>query len=229
MIKETDNLFFLYRRSEKKFLQDLYENGELYIRTIDEIRKSDENQERSDPHDGIKTRVYNDEVEVKLCKIGSDIEKEGITLKGENCVMTLDNISRGNIYCFSGIYTKHLLDKRETIEFNTSTFGESLIVIFRPGEFIKRVKDGLKQHGFVDVQSGPVEYYPNNYTGPVNFFRKHERLSYQNEFRFVVPNQLNTTIKISIGSLSDIAVVFEKSCFLELTLTDNSKKNIKLL
>jgi hypothetical protein len=51
-IKEN-TLYFLYRRGEPKHIQALYENGDLYINTIDSIRKCDQNEDRSDAYDGI--------------------------------------------------------------------------------------------------------------------------------------------------------------------------------
>ncbi len=224
---EENTLFFLYRRGKPEHIRALYERGELYINTIDFIRECDQNEDRSDIHDGISVRNFLGEVEVKMCEAGKDINKYGTSLNGSNCVMITDSDEKGNIYCLSGIYSEHLMGERNNIDFNTKAFGESLILIHNPRQFIDRVLETLKVKGFENVQYKPVTYYSNDYSGRIGFFRKHEKFKYQNEFRFFIPNQRNERIEISIGSLKDIAVI-ENNGMLKLTYTDNKQQIIKI-
>lgn len=228
MIKiEENSLYLLYRRGKNEHIKSLYENGEIYINTIDFIRKCDDNLERSDLDDGIMIRDYIGKVKIKFCNIGQDIEKYDQNINGENCIRTFDSVQKGNIYCLSGIYTKHITGKRENLEFNTLSFGESLIVIHNPQEFINRLIKGLKDNGFENIQYKQIEYYPNNYSGSIGFFKKNEIFSPQNEFRFFIPNEKNELIKILIGSIKDISSV-ENNSLIKVIFTDKKEQLIKI-
>lgn len=175
------------------------------------------------PHDSILEREFLGNVKFKMCDVGLNIEENGISTDGENCVIIKDATINGNIYCLSGIYTKDLEDETEVVEFNTNSFGESVIVITNPREFIERVKTALTKRGYQYIKYKPVEYFPNNYSGKVGIFKKHEDFKHQNEFRFFVGNPDNKPIKVEIGSIEDIAIVKE-GCVLKLELTDGRTK-----
>ncbi len=224
----TENtLHLLFRRGKSEHIQNLLKKGELYINTIDFIRECDDNEERSDPHDSILERTFFGKVKVKIGDVGLDINSNAITFDAEDGVMIKDSTNKGNIYCLSGIYTKELEDERETIEFKTQSFGESIIVITNPREFIKRVETALKEKGYQNIKHWPVEYFPNDYSGEVGIFKKHEKFKHQNEFRFFISNSDNQPIKIEIGSIEDIAII-KDGCTLKLELTDKRTKIIIL-
>ena len=198
------------------------------MNTVDYIRNCDNNQDRTDPNDSILKREFLGNAKVKICDVGQDIEKFGIPLNAKDCVLNFEDIHKGNIYCLSGIYTKHLVDNNEITEFNTKSFGESLIVISNPRKFIERVKKALLEAGYSDIKYGPITYYPNDYSGYIGPFMKHQIFSQQNEYRFYVPNDKNNPIIINIGPLDDIAIM-QESCFLRFELTDNRIKTFMLI
>ena len=142
---EENSLYLLYRRGDLEHINSLYEKGELYINTIDFIRKCDLNEDRTDSNDGISKRLFLGDVKIKMCDVGKDINTYGVSLTGNNCVMIEDCEKKGNIYCLSGIFSEHLMGERNDLEFDTRSFGESLILIHNPKEFIKRVLDNLKK------------------------------------------------------------------------------------
>jgi hypothetical protein len=229
MIPIKDNtLYILFRRGKNEHMKNLFERGEIYINTVDYIRNCDNNQERSDPDDSIQKRQFLGDVKVKMCDAGLDINKFGIPFKGKNCVINTDSTEKGNIYCLSGIFTKDLIEDSEVTEFKTNTFGESLVVISNPRKFIARVKKALIKAGYKDIKYGQVKYYPNDFSGYIGPFKKHEYFSPQNEFRFYVPNQENIPIKVYIGSIKDIAIIKE-NCFLQFEFTDNRIKKFMLI
>jgi len=217
----------LYKRGNPKHIKALYEQGELYLSTIDFIRKCDDNADRTDPYDGISKRLFLGDVKVKMCDVGKDIDKYGITLDANNCLMIEDSDKKGNIYCLSGIFNEHLMGERNDLQFNTKSFGEAIILIYNPKEFINRVLNGLKNNGFDNIIYKRVSYYPNEFSGPIGLFRKHEKFNAQNELRIFVSNDKNEPIKIKIGSLSDIAYI-ENNSLLKLSYTDGKEQIIKL-
>lgn len=225
---EENTLFILFRRGKTEDIKNLFEKGEIYMNTVDRIRECDNNQDRSDPYDSILQRQFLGDVKVKMCDVGQDINKDGVSLNAKECVINIDSNNKGNIYCLSGIYSKDLIDKAEVTEFKTKSFGESLIVISNPRKFIQRVKKALLEEGYKDIQSKPVDYYPNEYSGHIGPFKKHQNFSHQNEFRIYVPNSDNKPIKINIGSIKDIAIMKE-SCCLRFEFTDNRIKTFMLI
>lgn len=224
---EDNTLYFLFKRGNPIHIKSLYEKGELYFSTIDFIRKCDQNEDRTDPNDGIAKRTFLGNVVVKMCDVGKDINREGVTFNANNCVINEDSEKKGNIYCLSGIFSEHLLDERNELKFDTKSFGESIILIYKPKEFINRVIQGLKEHGYENVTFRRVSYYPNEYSGKIGLFRKHEKFSHQNELRFFFQNDKNNPVKICIGSLADIAYI-ENNTLLKMTYTDGKEKIVKL-
>ncbi len=228
--KTNNSVFILFKRGKPEHILRLFERGEVYINTIDYIRNCDINEDLSDSDDSILEREFWGDIQVNMCDVGFDINKNGISFEGFNGVINTDSTLKGNIYCLSGIYTKEIMDDNEIIELNTKkSFGESIIIIFNPRIFIERVKKALIDKGYEKVYYKPVTYYSNNYSGKVGFFRKHEKFSPQNEFRFFIPNKKNETITIEIGSLKEIAVVRHNGCFLKAKLTDSRTKIFKFL
>jgi len=223
---EENRLYFLFRRGKEEHIKALYEKGEIYINSIDFIRNCDENEERSDEDDGINYRRFLGEATVKMCNVGDDIEKNGYTLEAENLVLKYDNETKGNIYCLTGIYSDDLLGERPEIKHETQSFGESLILIYKPKIFLDRVFAELEKLGYKNYKAKKVLYYGNEYSGKVDFFRKHEKFKSQKEFRIFISNELNTPIKLNIGSLEDIAKINEG--VLKLTYTDDKEQLIYL-
>ncbi len=224
---EDNTLYFLYRRGNPEHIKSLYDKGEIYFNTLDYIRICDQNEDRTDPNDGISNRLFLGDVKVRMCDVGKDINKDGIALNAANAVMVNDSEKKGNIYCLSGIFSEHLLDESEELKFDTKSFGESIILIYKPKDFINRIIKSLSENGYEDVAFRRVSYYPNDYSGRIGIFRKHEKFSHQNELRIFVPNEKNTPIKICIGSLNDIAYI-ENNTLLKLTYTNGKVKIIRL-
>ena len=223
---EENRLYFLFRRGKKEHIEALFENGELYINSIDFIRKCDENQERSDEDDGINYRKFIGEATIQMCDVGKDFEKDGFSLKTENLVLKQDNEIKGNIFCLTGIYSEDLMGERQEIKYQTQSFGESIIFIYKPKIFLDRIFKELKRLGYENYKANKVFYYGNEYSGKVNFFKKHEKFKSQREFRIYIPNEKNEPLKINIGSLKDIATL--KTGVIKIKYTDEKEQLIYL-
>lgn len=204
---KENSLYFLYRRGNAEHINALYEKGEIFINTIDYIRECDKNLDRSDPYDSIAKRVYLGNVKIRMCSVGLEMAKNGIETKAKDCVLMYDSIRKGNIYCLSGVFTDHLAGERQDIVFNTGSFGESIIFITNPKEFMNRFTEGLERNGYKEFEYRRVSYYPNSFSGEAGCFRKHERFNSQNEFRIFIQNEKNRPISFHIGPLKDIAFI----------------------
>ena len=92
------------------------------------------------------------------------------------------------------------------------SLGQFAVVIKDVDEFIRRMKEAADALGFV-IGHKQVEYYdPETYHGVTSaadaIFRKQDRHSYQQEFRFVIATHTegNEHVTIEIGDIHDIAV-----------------------
>lgn len=221
-----NRLYFLFKRGEYEHIKALYEEGEIFMSSIDSIRKCDNNDERTDKDDGIFLRKYIGDAKVTVCEVGKDLDKDGLTLDSSNVIFKNDHQEKGNIYCLSGIYSEHLSGDRNDIIFKTKSFGETLIFIHNPKIFLDRLFKALKENGYVNFASSKVSYYNNDFSGNVGFFRKHERFKHQSEYRVFVQNAKDEPIKIKIGSLQDIASF--NTGILKLKYDDDKEQNINL-
>ena len=222
---EKDRVYFLFKRGQKEHIQALLEEGEVYINSVDYIRDCDDNKERSDEDDGIMEREYLGDIEVTVCDVGGDFDKDGITFNGVRGIVKTDHQQKGNIYCLTGIFSEHLTADIPP-HFNTKSFGETTILIHSPAKFLERLFRALKEKGLEGVKAAKVAYYKDDYSGDIGFFKKHENFMSQSEFRIFVPNTKNEPIKLKIGSLKDIASI--NIGFIKLKYTDKTEHIIAL-
>ncbi|SFN27829.1 hypothetical protein SAMN05421741_10381 [Paenimyroides ummariense] len=235
MNQEEDNIIpirdnqvhFLFKRGKKEHIEALFEKGEVYINSIDSIRTWDDNKERSDEDDGINFRKYIGNAKIIMCEIGKDAENESIELNAINTTIKQDNITKGNIYCLTGIYSDDLQGERNEIKYETQSFGETIILIRKPQIFLNRVFSELEKLGYKNYKSGRVSYYKNDYSGEINFFKKHEKFKSQNEFRIFISNDKNIPLKVTIGSLKDIACLVN-AAVIKIKYTDEREQFIYL-
>lgn len=219
------DLICLYRRGKTEHVEALLKKGEVFINHIKYIRKCDENGERSDPSDGIHSRDFFESGKIEIRPLGVP-EEESLSFEAINIITSTDHDIHGHIYCMSMIRQSHFTGTSKTHKFDTSSFGEAIILITNPAEFLNRLVAALKKSGNENVFYRPVNYYPNYYSGPVGFFGKHERFKGQNEFRIFVPNIVEHPIKVTIGSLEDIAVMNEMGFALKSIHSDRTEEFI---
>lgn len=86
-------------------------------------------------------------------------------------------------------------------------FGEYVVLIHNPKEFINRIKYELERTK-ISLGFDLVEYIESQtYSGKLGIFRKKNIYKYQEEYRFAIcPNTDDLFYKIEIGNISDIAV-----------------------
>ena len=223
---EENRLYCLFRRGQKKHIEALYNDGEVYINAIDFIRTCDNNAERSDKEDGILSRKFFGNGTVTICDVGKNLDKDGISMEPFNAVLNTDHKDKGNIYCMTGIYSEYLSGDRSDIILDTKSFGESIIFIHRPKIFLDRLIEALAKLGYNGVKHNRIQYYENDYSGGIGFFKKHERFKHQSEYRIFIPNTKEETIQLKIGPLHDIAVI--NPGLVKLTYTDKKEQFIRL-
>jgi len=115
-----------------------------------------------------------------------------------------------NLYCLTAIIHQEIESLGTlTLDIANTKFGSHFLIIKNPKLFYERIRNGFEMEG-MNVDSGLVVYYDRyDINGEVSPFHKRNEFKFQKEFRFVIENQTKSPIKIKIGSLNEIAQIFE--------------------
>lgn len=200
----------------------LLNHGELYLNTIDWFRQADQNTER---FDGLEGAVEIDQVSwIKLRdEQGKEFEfsrpehpkhhpAHGVLRSAH--VLTHEDRLKGNIFSCTGVAVGEG-PKFRKLDRRFGQFGDAAILIENPNQFLTRVEKALQELGLKYLIS-PVTYYdPSSFIGKLGVFMKKDMHSYQHEVRIWVKSDSNEPIKLRLGSLRDIALIFELDGILE--------------
>lgn len=222
---EDNHVYYLFKRGKHEHIKALYESGEIFMSTIDFIRTCDDNLARTDKYDAISKRTFSNNSILTIAERQEDLDNgNGLELKTSRLVKNEFINTHGNIYCLTGIYTEDLLRNQTELNFDTTTFGEDVIFIYKPKIFLERLVNELKENGFDPIYN-KVKYYSDDFSGDVGVFGKHENFANQNEFRIYIRNPKNENVKINIGKLHDIAIM-EKT--VNFSLQDSKGRILKI-
>lgn len=227
----------LLKYGQLEHLQDLLHNGNIYVNSIEEIRKHETEKEgdfRNDPLEGIRNFHSFRPTKIILQSVLNK-DKEPIILHPEN-IKYWEKPEKilGNICSFYGITTKDFIDnKLMPIDEKMKEFGTHFILIKNFDEFINRIDKAVGQTIRTTWYYGFVKYFnEENHAGEVNLFNKRSRFEYQKEFRLYVAAKTSEPIFIKIGNLEDIATIVHAEAtpyFNIIADFDNKTCNIKYL
>jgi hypothetical protein len=191
---------FMLIKFGKKCDMEEFRKGVLYMNTLKYFEVLEEKCElRSDKDEGL-TAVY---------------QAKGASLSRQNSqgkyvhIGTITNQLQyrekysvnENIFC---MYALQVQTKMQNIDKRNLKFGNTLVLILDPVEFLNRVKLAAEKEG-IRVFHKLVEYVDREkHSGSVGPFRKFSEFSYQNEFRILVCQESPRRYKLSIGNISDI-------------------------
>lgn len=219
----------LLRRGKEKHIRSFLEKGEMCFNTMESFRNVEKEEfakknGRNDPHEGAFSRKYHGNVKIKM--IEHDVENAvPIFLDGENFV-EVDLMNDGNIFSMSSICQSQL--DLKLIDIDISSFGDSLIIITNPNEFIKRVELELKRKN-IKFHFGTVKYYVDDYSGELGGpFDKNKFFEKQREYRIFIDSDGKDKILIEIGNIEDIACVYKGIYEMKLSLTDGDQLVFKI-
>lgn len=193
---------------EKEYMEKLYNEGEVFCRSIDYFPTIDDENFRGDKIDGIAylMQMHN----LKISHQG-------------NVIVTSDNgqifgrnpSQKGNIYCLFGLSSETLNCKSKAsqkliLNLDSLGFGDTVIWIFDPAEFIKRVRKAVLKEGF-QIEISPIVYLDyETYEGELSPFTKSKKYEPQCEVRFWIPNAMNVDQTFKIGNISDISELMSR-------------------
>jgi len=195
-------------------ITDLYENGTIYINTIEYFKKIEDNDLRGDNYEGASEIINSLPGTFRIPGIDRDFKYEKVHLK-KSFDQVLGNIY--SLYCISSNGFPNPLDFR--IDEKNLRFGTHCLLIKNSQYFFDKIQSELKNNGF-DFRHGFVNYYDkDNITNKeLTLFDKPKEFEYQKEFRFYVHNKKLEPIKIRIGSLKDYSEIVRTKDLTELTI-----------
>lgn len=203
----------------EEHISDLYENGTIFINTIEHFRKIEDDELRGDGYEGASEIINSLPGTFRIPGINRDFKYEKIHIK------KMHETVLGNIYCLYCISSKGFPNPLDfKLDEKNLRFGSHCLMIKDNQYFFDKILSELKNNGF-DYRHGFVNYYDkdNLSNKKLTLFDKPKEFEYQKEFRFYVHNKELKPIKIQIGSLKGKAEIVEAKNLIELKL--EFKKN----
>ncbi len=210
--KETFIPILTLKFGQLKHLQDLLRFGNLFVSSIENLRKDPNNladDYRTDHAEGASKYVSRGPGTAKLISVKNK-DNEPITLPFLNfSYFEKAEYILGNICSFYGITDKCFKDNELIpIDPKMKQFGSHFLIIKNFDEFIRRIDIAIERTTRTSWYYGYVEYFnEDNFDGNLHLFHKRSRFSYQKEFRIYFDTVLKTPMTINIGSIEDIAMI----------------------
>ena len=189
----------LIKFGKLEHLQQLRDDGLLYLNNLPYFWNIEDEELRGDPFDcafqvirGPKvTMIMPDGNELTVCR--------DYTLK-----IRPSAPEKINIFCMYAL--RPLIEGAFPVNEKNQRFGDHALILMNRDEFIQRLESSLKSQKIVG-DAELVEYVKDEHTGKLGPFRKFDRFSYQYEWRLVCYDGMGEPRKIRIGSIRDISVI----------------------
>lgn len=192
-------------------MKALFEDGVIYMNTLEFYRTLEAHDERSDVNEGA-VRVSNKTGGVLHWKNPKTGTLEEIAKLTHSRIRELNsNIQNLNVFCLYYLKSKMPIESFGAIipKRTKVGFGEYAVIVADAGAFVTRVKEAALNKGYRHFRS-LVKYEDfSKEELDVGPFVKDQAFSHQSELRIAVHTGENngSAIKLEIGSLKDIAVL----------------------
>ncbi len=224
--KAKINYHLFIKFGEKEYMKKLFEEGELFLNTVDYYTKQ-KNKEIGDSWEDVVWTCPITDFEAR-------VNNTVITAPSGSLQIHEPNLSQ-NLYCLWSLDDDIVLDTMnkddnsviiDTRDYNDFVNNSEVcyVVITNLEAFIDRVKNELNKRN-LKSKFGSVEYFrEDKHVGVVHRFMKRNKYKKQNEFQIIVDNKDNSPLKINIGSMKDIAHYFEGNLEFKMTFEVNSEE-----
>lgn len=195
-------------------IQDLYDNGTIYLNPIEYFRNAEDNKVRGDNYEGVTSVVNSLPGVFRITNVDKDFQYKKIHVKESYKTII------GNIYSLYAISSLGCTNPKEfKIDNRNKRFGTHGLIIKDVKYFIESIEKKLIERKF-EYYHGFVKYYEKNSICKKNItlFEKPNEFDYQKEFRFLVYNDLIEPIKFQIGSLHGIAEIYNMNEIIQIKL-----------
>ena len=193
----------LVKFSEYKYLRQLKVEGLIYMNNLPFIRKIEDKMLRGDMFDSV-TEIHRG----KTGTLTPNNKPENIFQFG-NWVLGIDRSppEKVNIFCMCSVRPSKGIFPIDDRNFS---FGDYALIFTKPQEFIDRISRYLQSQN-VSHKASLIDYFEENYTGEVGFFKKRIHFQYQHEWRLVCKNGPGKARIFHIGSIKDICIIVKNT------------------
>ncbi len=188
----------------EEHIRNLYENGTIYLNTIEYFKKVEDEELRGDKYEGTSEVINSHHGTFRISGSNQDFKYEKVHMK-KAYEKVLGNIY--SLYCISSKGFPSLLDFK--MDERNLRFGTHCLIIKDNNYFFEKIKSEFNKNGY-EFTHGFINYYDKDIVSKkLTLFDKPKEFEYQKEFRFYVHNQKLEPIKIQIGSLKEKAEIRE--------------------
>lgn len=225
---KADEIELIIKLGAHEHMQALFEDGVIYMNTLEFYRTLEAHDERRDINEGAEW-VRNRRGGVLQRKNPETGAFEEIAQLTQSRIREFNsNLQYLNVYC--SYYLKSDMPIKSLgaaiAERSKLGFGDYAVVVTDAGEFVTRIKQAAIEKGYKHVRSlvRYVDFSKDDVeVGP---FVKDQAFAHQSELRIAVHTGENSgsAIKLEIGSLEDIAVMVPASSLDEISIIDEANK-----
>lgn len=201
-------------------MMDLYENGTIFLNTIDFFRKYEDEELRGDIYEGAGRIINSLPGTIQIPGIERPVSYLKVHVKNSHEVV-LGNIY--SLYCISPETIANPLEYK--MDERVNGFGKYCLVVPYTKLFLEKIKTVLTANGY-KFDYGLIKYYDKEkINGQPTLFQKPLEFEYQKEYRIYVESEELKPIKINIGSLKGIGEVHLTKDIVQTKFEKNKKKN----
>lgn len=195
---------FFLKFGKEEHVRDLYENGTVYMNTLEYFRNIEDAELRGDSREGDVRIINSLPGEFSIPNIEGTFNYQKLNLRIKP-ITAYGNIY--SLYCFSSFGFPDPL--KFSIDERNYQFGSHCLMIKQCGYFLDQMEKNLAalnlpyNHGFVHY------YDQEKVSQDLTVFNKPMGYEYQKEFRFFVGNDVLEPIKFQLGSLKNYAEIID--------------------
>lgn len=203
---------FLKFGSEEN-IKDLFDNGTVYLNTIEYFRKIEDEELRGDSYEGTSEIINSLPGTFRIPNIEDEIRYEKIHIKKAH------EIVLGNLYCLYCVSSHGFPNPFDfKIDERNLRFGTHCLMMYDNQYLLDSIANALQAKG-LKYSRGFVEYYDKEKVSKkLTLFDKPNNFEHQKEFRFYVQNDDVNPITINIGPLHGKAKIYRMEDIAELKL-----------
>lgn len=209
----ADTILSFLKFGDENRINDMFENGTIFINTIEYFRKHKDKKGRGDPYEGASyIKNYPPGIfEIKSTNYKGNYLKLHIKESYESVL--------GNILSLYSVSSKWCNNPANfKIDKRMALFGSHCLVIKNNALFLSLIENKLEENGYKYWHNFVTYYNKEKVSGKINLFQKTNEYAYQREFRFYIENNTLNPIKFQIGHLGEIAEIVPTTDVLKLKL-----------
>lgn len=214
-MKEKNKLILLFKFQNKEIINDLYQNGTIFMNTINFFHNC-ENEVKRDQNENI-THLLQIKKGHKLLINGHVLHP----VEGTHFKMYIpddDKHKFTHIFSMAGLYSNDIYNVNDKVlDKKLFEHGKYILIIHNVKTFIKLFSQAIdafinREKCYSTFFTNIVEYInPENYDGEMGSFRKLNYYKHEKEWRIGVccPSKYSKPLILTLGSLKNISTVFK--------------------